>query len=61
MTLYRPPEVEKRIVGTKSKALGGFLKHGHSRARAKRATDPAVGDRAAGADMLLHVTCQEEL
>ena len=40
---YRPPEVEKRIAGTKAKAVGAVLRHGHNsqRARARKAANEA--------------------
>ena len=41
--LVRPPEVEKRIAGTKAKAVGAVLRHGHNsqRARARKAANEA--------------------
>ena len=41
--LHRPPEVEKRIAGTKAKAVGAVLRHGHNsqRARARKAANEA--------------------
>ena len=41
--LFRPPEAEKRIAGTKAKAVGAVLRHGHNsqRARVRKAANEA--------------------
>ena len=47
ITLYRPPEVEKRIMGTKAKAVGAVL-------RGRRGSRKAAGESdRAGEDTLL--------